>query len=157
MRAMMLMLLLTLPGSASDAFGIWTMNAARSTGLPGPHPQSITLRIESHAKGEVFTMDRIEADGRITTSSTILYLDGQLRQFQDPGCEGTQSSRRVDPLTVEILRKCASGDWVRLVQRLSALRNVLVLEVTEQQAGGRRSEHRLVLQKQSEARTTGSR
>lgn len=148
------MLLLKLTGWADDAFGTWIMNTARSTVAPDPRPKSITIRIESHAKGEVFTLDRIEADGRATTSSTILYLDGQPRELQDLRCSGTQSSRRVDNRTVEILRKCASGKWVRFVRRLSAQSNELVLEVTEQQTGGRRFERRLVLEKQSGAGTT---
>ena len=149
MRAVTLMLLLTAPGWAGDAFGTWKMNAARSTVTGDRSAKSIGVRIEPHAKGEVFTLDRVGADGRATTSSTILYLDGQPRGFQAPGCSGTQSSRRVDSQTVEILHRCASGEWVRFVRRLSVEPNELVLEVTEQQAGGRRFESRLVLEKQS--------
>lgn len=147
MRTIPLVLLLAVSGSASDAFGTWTMNQARSTAAPDPRPKSITIRIESHAKGEVFTLDRIEADGRYTTVSTILYLDGKPRDFQGPGCSGTQSSRRVDSQTVEVLRTCANGGWIRFVRRSSAQPNELVLEVTEQQAGGRRLERHLVLEK----------
>jgi len=73
----MLMLLLTALGWADAAFGTWTMNPARSTVAPDPRLKSIAIRIESNAKGEVFTLDRIEADGRSTTVSTILYLDGK--------------------------------------------------------------------------------
>jgi len=51
------------------------MNAARSTLAGDIRPKSLTVRIEPHAKGEVFTLDRIEADGRSTSSSTILYLE----------------------------------------------------------------------------------
>jgi hypothetical protein len=148
------MLLLTVTGWADDAFGTWTMNPARSTVAPDSRPKSITIRIEPHAKGEVFTLDRIEADGRATTSSTILYLDGQPREFQDPECSGTQTSRRVDSQTVEILRSCTGGEWIRFVRRLSAQPNELVLEVTEQHAGGHRIERRLVLEKQSGVGTT---
>ena len=67
-------------------------------------PKSLTLRIEPHAKGEVFTLDRTEANGRTTSSSILLYFDGTARAFQDAGCSGTQSSRRLDSRTVEILR-----------------------------------------------------
>ena len=134
-------------GWAGGAFGTWMMNPARSTLASYPRPKSITIRIESHAKGEVFTLDRIEADGRATTSSTLLYLDGKLRDFQDAGCSGTQSSRRVDSRTVEILRTCANGDSIRYVRRLSAQPNELLLEITEHQAGGRSFERHLVLEK----------
>jgi hypothetical protein len=154
MRTTALILLLTVSGWADAAFGTWTMNPARSTIDSDPRPKSIKIRIESHAKGEVFTLDRIEADDRFTTVSTILYLDGKPRDFQDPGCSGTQSSRRVDSQTVEILRTCADGEWIRFVRRFSTKPNELVLEVTEQQAGGRRVERRLVLEKQSGAGTT---
>ena len=104
------------------------------------------MRIEPHAKGEVFTLDRIEGDGRSTTSSTILYFDGKARDFQDPGCSGTQSSRRVDGQTVEILRKCAGGEWTRFVRRSAVQPKELVLEITEQHPDGRRFERRLVLE-----------
>ncbi len=147
MRTAALILLLTVPGRAGDALGTWTMNLVRSKAGPDPRPKSVTIRIESHAKGEVFTLDRTEADGRATTSSTLLYLDGKPRDFQAPGCSGTQSSRRVDSQTVEILRVCANGGWTRFVRRFSAQQNELVLEITEQHAGGRRFEQRLVLEK----------
>jgi hypothetical protein len=136
---------------SDNAFGTWKMNQARSTVGGDPGPKSITIRIESHAKGEVFTLDRVDTDGRATTASTILYLDGKLRDFQDSGCSGTQSSRRVDSQTVEILRTCASGGWIRFVRRFSAPPNELILDVTEQQADGRRVERRLVLERRSTA------
>ena len=93
-------------------------------------------------------MDRIGGDGRITTSSTILYLDGKPRDFEELRCRGTQSSRRVDSQTVEILRKCASGEWTRFVRQLAATPKELVLAITEQNTDGRRFERRLVLEKQ---------
>src|SRR5215472_1968167 len=147
MRTAALMFLFGASGWAGGAFGTWMMNPARSTLASYPRPKSITIRIESHAKGEVFTLDRIEADGRATTSSTLLYLDGKLRDFHDLACSGTQSSRRVDSQTMEILRTCANGGWIRLVRRSSTKPNELVLEITEQQAGGRRFERHLVLEK----------
>jgi hypothetical protein len=134
---------------AEAAFGIWNMNPARST---DPYATSFTVRFEPHTKGEVFTLDRVGGDGRATTSSTILYFDGKSRDFQDLGCSGTQSSRRVDNRTVEILRKCASGEWTRLVRRSAAQPKELILEITEQHSDGRRFERRLVLEKQQEAR-----
>jgi hypothetical protein len=135
----------------ADAFGVWKMNAARSTFTGDTQPKSFTVRIEPHAKGEVFTLDRIEADGRTTISSSIVYLDGKERDYQEPGCSGTQSSRRVDSQTVEILRKCASGEWTRFVRRSALQAQELILDITEQYPDGRRFERRLVLEKQSEA------
>ena len=92
---------------AGEAFGVWKLNPARST-LAG-NQKSVTLRIEPHTRGEVFTLDTVAADGRASTFSTILYFDGKARDFQDSTCSGTQSSRRVDSRTVEILRECATA------------------------------------------------
>ena len=129
---------------ASDAFGVWKLNSALSTGAG--NEKSVTMRIEPHNRGEVLTLDTVAADGRASTFSTILYLDGKPRDFQDSGCSGTQSSRRVDSRTVEILRECAGGRHFRLIRRAESS-GVLILEVTEQNSEGRRSEQRLVLEK----------
>jgi hypothetical protein len=106
----------------------------------------MTLRIEPHNRGEVLTLDILAVDGRASTSSTILYLDGKARDFRDGVCSGTQSSRRVDSRTVEILRECGGGRRVRLTRRTEGS-GVLILEVTEQNSEGRRFERRLVLER----------
>jgi len=144
-RITLLLALLAAPGWTEPAFGTWKLNAARSTPAEDIRPKSLTVRIEPHAKGETFTLDRVEADGRTTSSSSILYLDGEPRPFQGFGCSGIQSSRREDGSTVEILRMCASGEWSRLIRRSQA--KELVIEITEQKSDGRRFERRLVLEK----------
>src|SRR3954447_499384 len=136
-------------GQGPDAnSGTWKMNAARSTFAGGAPFKSLTVRIERHPKGEVFTLDRIETDGRTTSSSTILYLDSEPRRFEDFGCSGIQSSRRQDERTVEIVRMCSSGGWMRLLWRTAAKPNELLLEITEQAADGRRVDRRLTLERQ---------
>ena len=132
---------------AGAAYGTWKLNGARSTFSGDTQPKSLTIRIEPHAKGEVFTLDRIEADGRVITSSTILYLDATEREFRDTECSGTQSSRRIDSQTIEILRNCGVSAWTRLVRR-TAPKNELILEISEQHADGRRFDRRLVFEKQ---------
>jgi hypothetical protein len=131
-----------------NIYGTWKIDATRSSFAGAAPSKNLTIRIERHPKGEVFTLDRIETDGRSTSSSTILYMDGEPRRFEDFGCSGTQSSRLADEGTVEILRTCASGGWVRLLRRASAKSNELVLEITEQFADGRRSDRRLMLERQ---------
>ena len=96
MRIAVLLILIGAACWAGDAFGVWKV-------------KSLTVRFEPHAKGEVFTLNKIDGDGRTTTSSTILYLDGKPRDFDDTKCSGTQSSRRLDGRTVEILHKCSNG------------------------------------------------
>src|SRR6476469_8079731 len=127
--------------------GNWKMNAARSAFAGGSPFKSLTVRIERHPKGEVLTLDRIETDGRTANSITILYLDGEPRRFEDFGCSGIQSSRRVDERTVEIVRICASGGWMRLLRRASAKAGELVLEITERSADGRRFDRHLTLER----------
>ena len=131
-----------------QSYGTWKMDAALSTFNGETRPKSVTVRIEQHPKGEVLTVDRLEIDGRTISSSTVLYLDGVPREFQDFECSGTQSSRRVNSDTVEILRACGSGNWMRLVRRSTTQRRELVLEITEQHADGRHFERRLVLDRQ---------
>ena len=104
----------------AQTFGTWSLNPGRSTFAGDTPPKSLTIRIEPHAKGEVFTFDRVEVDGRATSSSTILYLDEKPRDFQGFGCVGTQSSRRVDRWTVEVVRTCATSEWTKFVRRTSA-------------------------------------
>jgi hypothetical protein len=130
------------------AYGTWKINLARSTFAGGSSFRSLTVRIERHPKGEVFTLDRIETDGRTTSSSTILYLDGEPRRFEDFGCSGIQSSWRAGERTVEIVRMCANGGWVRLLRRASSKSYELVLEIIEQSADGRRFDCRLILERQ---------
>ncbi|MGH9786444.1 MAG: hypothetical protein ACRD88_19925 [Terriglobia bacterium] len=122
------------------------MNPARSTSARAS-PTSLTLRIEPHAKGEVFTLDISCGDGRATTSSTILYFDAKARDFQGANCSGTQSSKRVDKRTVEILRSCNSGGWTRFLRRLAGHPRELILDITQQRPDGSRFEHRLVMEK----------
>jgi hypothetical protein len=148
MRTVLLLIALGAGCRAGAAYGTWKLNAARSTFDGDTQPRSLTIRIEPHTKGEVFTLDRIEADGRAISSSTILYLDGTERDFRDGACSGTQSSRRMDRDTVEILHKCADGRWTRLVRRSPASAKELVIAITEQHNDGRRFERRLILEKQ---------
>ena len=146
MRAVLLLMPLAAACWAGAAYGTWKLNAAQSTFLGDTQPRSFTIRIEPHSKGEVFTMDRIEADGRAISSSMVLYLDGVARGFQQGECSGTQSSRRMGE-TVEILRQCEAGAWTRLIRR-TAPNNQLVLEISERRADGRRFDRRLVFEKQ---------
>src|SRR5260370_35340536 len=65
-----------------EAFGTWKMNGARSTFGPDSHAREITLRIERHAKGEMFAVDRTLATGQAATTSFILCVNGQPRGVQ---------------------------------------------------------------------------
>jgi hypothetical protein len=134
--------------AADPVFGTWRLNAARSTFAGDTQPKSLTVRIEPHAKGEVFTLDRTETNGRSTSSSILLYFDGRERAFSEAGCSGTQSSRRLDSRTVEILNGCAGGQSTRVIRRSGERPNELVLEITDQYPDGRHYERRLVLERQ---------
>ena len=142
---LLLSTLVALPVRAADSFGVWITNTSLSK---NPYNRTVSFRFEPHAKGEVFTLDQVDRDGRSTTSSTILYLDGKEREFAGFGCSGMQSSRRLDTQTVEILRTCRSGESTRILRRLSSDTKELILEITEKRTEFRRLERRLVLEKQ---------
>ena len=148
---MRIILLLVLAGGAGwgggDAVGVWKLNPGRSTFATDRQPRSLILRIEHHPSGEVFTVDRTERDGRSTTDSTVLFLDGQPRNYQGLHCTGTQSSQRVDNRTVEIMRTCEAGEWMRFIRRVNA-NGELVLEVSDRRPDGRQVQIRFVLEKQ---------
>ena len=116
MRVFLVLALMVAP-CFGQPFGTWKMNAARSNFSGGVPPKSFTVRIEPHPKGEVFTVDRTEPDGRTTSSSTVLYFDGTPRELQDFYCSGTHVSRRIDGETAEILRQCGAGAWTKFVRR----------------------------------------
>src|SRR5262245_55007854 len=153
MLALLIPLLILVGWAQGGIFGSWKLNPARSTFSGITPPKSLTLRLEPHAKGEVVTMDWTETSGRATSSSMILYLDGLARPFQDAGCSGTRSSRRVDSQTVEILCTCSSGESTKFLRRLAQQGKELILEITEQRSGGQRFERRLVLEKQDRKST----
>src|SRR5215813_14790300 len=117
LRRLSLATALVVSGCFGQPFGSWKLNAAQSTFAGDIRPKSVTVRIEPRAKGEVVTLDRIEVNGQTTTSSMVLYFDGVARDFQQDECSGTQSSRRIDSQTVEILRNCGAGAWTRFVRR----------------------------------------
>ena len=142
-----------IPSWAGDVAGLWKVTPPSSID-PRYSGERLTVRFELHGKGEVFTLNQVDGDGRSTTSSTILYLDSKPRDFQGFGCSGTQASRRLGSETVEILRTCANGDWTRFVRRLSTQPTEMFLEITEQLSDGRRFARRLVLEKQFEAGIT---
>ena len=142
-----MLLLFAASGGSEETFGTWHMNAAKSALGEGIRPRSVTVRIEPRANGEVFTMDRIEADGRTTSASSILYFDGEPRRFEDFACSGIQSARHLNSRTAEVLRMCASGAWLRWILRSVPETRELVLEVTEQGSSGSRIQRRLVLEK----------
>jgi hypothetical protein len=143
MRAALLIVLAAVSWGG-DAFGVWQLNAARST--LAANQKTMSVRIDPHLRGEVFTLETATWDGRASTSSTILYFDGKARDFEDSTCVGTQWSQHVDGRTAEIVRECAGGRRVRLIRRTESS-SVLVLEITEENADGRRSERRVVLER----------
>jgi hypothetical protein len=147
MRIAALLVLVSAAWAAESESGIWKMNPVRSNFSGDTQPRSFTVRVEPHSKGEVFTLDRVETDGRATSSSTILYFDGVARDFQQGECSGTQSSWRMDSQTVEIFRNCGAGAWTKFVRR-AALKTQLVLEISERREDGRRFDRRLVFEKQ---------
>ena len=148
MRIAALLILVGTAWASEPESGIWKMNPVRSIVAGATQPRSFIMRLEAHANGTVLTVDRIESDGRATSSSTILYLDGKPRDFEDFRCRGTQSSHRTDSKGMEIVRQCANGASTKIDIRPTASPGGLVLDITERDPNGRRSDQRLSLEKQ---------
>ena len=63
MRTLLLLITIGLAYAADAALGIWKMDPTHSSFMGDTKPKSLLVRIEPHVKGEVLTLDRIEADG----------------------------------------------------------------------------------------------
>jgi hypothetical protein len=148
MRSVLFFMTFTTACCASSLFGTWKMDAGRSKTMGSVPPRGFTVRIEPHAKGEVFTLDRVEVDGRATSSSSILYLDSTPRELQDFDCVGVQSSRRLDSRTIENRRNCASSDCIWFVRHSTDKARELMIDITEKHRSGPNLDWRLVLEKQ---------
>jgi len=70
MRTVVLLMAFDAAFCGASMLGTWKMDPARSSFIGATSPKSPTMRIEPHVRGEVFTLDRIEADGRSISSST---------------------------------------------------------------------------------------
>jgi len=140
------LLLFAASGAGQEAFGTWKMNATRSTSAGAPQPRALVARFEAHPKGEVLTLDSRPRNGPATTFSSVLYLDGQEREYQGHSCSGTQSSRRLDRRTIEIVYE-RQDSWTRFIRRRPAQANELILDITEKLSNGRRLERHLILEK----------
>src|SRR5215469_9328691 len=134
MRNVVVLALLVIAGRTQTAVGTWKLNPARSIFSGQAQPKTLVLRVEPHPKGEVVTVDRTGSNGQSTSASTILYFDGVPRDFQGTECSGSQTARRLDGQTVEIIRQCADGDWERLAQRLTQQGKELLVEITKQRS-----------------------
>jgi hypothetical protein len=148
MRTIFLLTLIVTGNCAESAFGTWKVNPHRSIFTGVGAPKSLTVRIEPHAKGEVFTLDRVEIDGRATSSSSILYFDSTPRDLQNFDCLGVQSSRRLDSRTIEIRRNCAGSDGIWFVRHSTDKARELKIDITEKRRPGPNLDWRLVLEKQ---------
>ena len=147
MRTAVLLIAFGAAFCGASMLGTWKMDPARSSFIGVTSPKSLTMRIEPHVRGEVFTLDRIEADGRSISSSTILYFDSTPRDFQDFECSGTQLSRWLNGQTMKIRRVCAASDWTWLVQQSPQNSRELRVEITGNSRNGQSFEWRLVLNK----------
>jgi hypothetical protein len=146
MRTVVLLIAFNAAFSGASMLGTWKMDPARSSFIGATSPKSLTMRIEPHVRGEVFTLDRIEADGRSISSSTILYFDSTPRDFQDFDCSGTQSSR-LNGQTMEIRRVCAASDWTWLVRQSPQNSREMTVEIIGKSRSGPSFEWRLLLKK----------
>ena len=146
MRTILILTVCSTACCAGSLLGTWRMDRARSWFAVPDHPQSLTVRIEPHAK--VLTLDRLEEDGRNTSFSTVLYFDGISRAIQDFACSGTQSSRWQDERTIEIRRVCSNVESVWRVRESEENSKELTIEITEKSRGGSTLRWRVVLKRQ---------
>jgi len=119
-----------------------SLRGQTSIGNPPPDPpRSISEQERSAATPSPFASAPIRHQPSVRSCISMARL-GVLRTQH---VLGTQWSR-LDGRTAEIVRECAGGRCVRLIRRAESS-GVLVLEITEENSEGRRSERRLVLER----------
>ena len=148
MRTILILTVCSTACCAGSLLGTWRMDRARSWFAGPDQPRSLTVRIEPHAKGRVFSLDRLEGDGRNTSFNSVLYFDGIFRAIQDFACSGMQSSRWQDERTIEIRRACSNSEAVWRVRESAENSKELTIEITEKSRGGSTLGWRVVLRKQ---------
>ena len=100
-----MLMIITLWGAEAPV-GAWKVNPARSTWTGDPRLKSLIVRFQGHPHGEVFTQERIEADGRTATvrarssTSTVSPAISKALDAWEASCRGG--------LTVRAWRSCAS-------------------------------------------------
>lgn len=149
---MALIILLGCPCAAQEAFGTWKMDPARSI-LDSSDTRALTVRIESHPKGEVFTVERLRRNGQTETWSAILYMDGKPRDSPRLDCPGTLASRRLENSSVELLWSCENDRVMRSIRHTPSNTNHLILDETESRPNHPDQSRHIVLQRQ---RPTGN-
>jgi hypothetical protein len=108
--------------------GTWKMNASKSKFNPGPPPQSLTVIVESAAKGEKVTADIGNADGTRTTTVYTANFDGKNYPLTGSPTADTVSLKRVDSHTTE--RTDKKGDKVITTLRRVVSRDGKTMTVT---------------------------
>jgi hypothetical protein len=108
--------------------GTWKMNASKSKFNPGPPPQSLTVIVESAAKGEKVTADIGNADGTRTTTVYTANFDGKNYPLTGSPTADTVSLKRVDSRTTE--RTDKKGDKVITTLRRVVSRDGKTMTVT---------------------------
>jgi hypothetical protein len=118
-----------LSAQANDPrIGTWKMNAAKSKFNPGPPPQSLTVTVESAAKGEKVTADIGNADGTRTTTVYTANFDGKNYPLTGSPTADTVSLKRVDSHTTE--RTDKKGDKIITTLRRVVSRDGKTMTVT---------------------------
>jgi len=118
-----------LSAQANDPrIGTWKMNAAKSKFNPGPPPQSLTVIVESAAKGEKVTADIGNADGTRTTTVYTANFDGKNYPLTGSPTADTVSLKRVDSHTTE--RTDKKGDKIITTLRRVVSRDGKTMTVT---------------------------
>jgi hypothetical protein len=118
-----------LSAQANDPrIGTWKMNASKSKFNPGPPPQSLTVIVESAAKGEKVTADIGNADGTRTTTVYTANFDGKNYPLTGSPTADTVSLKRVDSHTTE--RTDKKGDKVITTLRRVVSRDGKTMTVT---------------------------
>ncbi len=87
--------------TADHALGVWRLNVARSTYIPGPPPKAQTRTYEKHKFGVRATVRTTHADGHITVVQSVYDYDNIEHPVTGSEDVSALVMKRIDPWTAE--------------------------------------------------------
>jgi hypothetical protein len=91
--------------AADHQVGTWKLNVAKSKYSPGPPPKEGTLTIESQPDGLKFTIDGINAEGKLIHFEFSPKYDGTDSPMTGNPNADTVSLKKIDDYTIETVAK----------------------------------------------------
>lgn len=122
--------------AAENWIGTWKMNPAKSKFVPGPGPQSQTVKWEKTAEGFKQSSDTVDADGKATHAGYLSKFDGKDVPWEGNPNADTATVKKIDDNTFVNSWKLGGKSTITSKVRVSKDGNTLTANQTGHNAKG---------------------